>query len=48
MLRVIYVQGISFFSPDAGEIFLFLEVLIFVVLRLFLFLLYLISRRAEQ
>jgi len=48
MLRVIYVQDISFFSVEAGKIFLFLVAMLFVALRLFLFLLYLLSRRAEQ
>jgi len=46
MLRVIYVQDIPFFSMVAGKIFLYLVVMVFVLLRFFLFILYLLSRRA--
>ena len=46
MLRVIYVQDIPFLSMAASKIFLFLVVMVFVLLRFFLFILYLLSRRA--
>ena len=46
MWRVIYVQDIPLFSIAAGKIFLYSVIMIFVVLRFFIFVLYLLSRGA--
>ena len=46
--RMVYVLHIPFFSADAGQIYLVFVGLTFVVLRIFLFLLYLLGRREER
>ena len=46
--RMVYVLHIPFFCVDAGQIYLVFVGLTFVVLRIFLFLLYLLGRREER
>lgn len=48
MWRFIYVQHIPFFSKDAWQIFLFFMMLTFIVLRVFLFILYLLGRHEDR
>jgi len=45
---MIYVLHIPFFSKQAGYIYIIFTGITFVILRLFLFLLYLLGRREEK
>ncbi len=48
MLRFIYIQHIPFFSQGALQAYIFFVILTFIVLRIFLFILYLLGRREER
>lgn len=46
--RITYVKGMEIVSSEAAEIYLWLVVISFVVLRMISFLLYLLARREEE
>ena len=46
--RITYVKGMELVSEDAAEIYLWLVVITFLVLRMISFILYLLARREER
>ena len=46
--RITYVKGMEMVSEDAAEIYLWLVLITFLVLRMISFLLYLLARREER
>ena len=46
--RVTYVQHTDLISEEAGEMYLTIVVILFLVLRIIMFLLYLLAKREEK